>query len=202
MGVEAGDHRDSGGGVNVPGDDWVQAPDGDLGVERSGDGVLRIDRTNGSGDLYLAVAGQRRAHREGKSLGQRDVLQLHVEVIVDLEIFLRWQRFYRGVAVFDGDKADRDKADCKIGWSGRLTRVLPDGSVAQRGEVPSPILGANQMDLGSIGLKASHNDLPVEDERLHLNANAQSFRGEEWSLAKLRVLGYSKIVRHQASCHH
>src|SRR5580658_7616278 len=58
------------------------------------------------------------------------------------------------------------------------------------------------MDLGSFDLKTSHNHLTVEDERLHLNANAQSFSGKEWSLAKLRVFGYSEIVRHQASCQH
>ena len=58
------------------------------------------------------------------------------------------------------------------------------------------------MDLRSIDLKTPHNQLSVEDERLHLNANAQSFRSEEWSLAELRVFGYREIVRHQASCHY
>ena len=57
------------------------------------------------------------------------------------------------------------------------------------------------MDLGSIDLKTPHNQLTVEDERLHLNANAQLFSGEEWSLAELRVFGYGEIVRHQASGH-
>jgi hypothetical protein len=51
--------------------------------------------------------------------------------------------------------------------------------VAQGGEIPSAILGADQMDLGSIDLKTPHNQLTVEDERLDLNANAQSFSGED-----------------------
>ena len=88
MGVEAGDHGDSGGGVDVPGDDGVQVLDGELGVEGGGGGVLRIDRPDGSGDRYLAVAGQRGAHREGKGLGQGEVLQLDVEMVVDLGISL------------------------------------------------------------------------------------------------------------------
>ena len=106
MGVEAGDHGDSGGGVDVTGGDGVQVLDGELGVEVGGGGVLRIDRSDGSGDPNLAVAGQRGAHREGKGLVQREVLQLDVEMVVDLGIFLRGQRFYPGVAVFDGDEAD------------------------------------------------------------------------------------------------
>ena len=92
MGVEAGDHGDSGRGVDVPGGDGVQVLDGDLGVEGGGGGVLRIDRPDGSGDLYLAVAGQRGANREGKGLGQGEVLQLDVEMVVDLGISLHGQR--------------------------------------------------------------------------------------------------------------
>ena len=33
--IEAGDHGDSGRGVDVPRDDGVQVPDGELGIEGS-----------------------------------------------------------------------------------------------------------------------------------------------------------------------
>ena len=72
--------------------------------------------------------------------------------------------------------------------------------MAQGGEVPSAILGEDQMDLGSVNLKTSHNQLAVEDERLHLNAYPQSLSGAEWSLAELRVFGYGEIARNQTSC--
>src|ERR1700733_977723 len=55
------------------------------------------------------------------------------------------------------------------------------------------------MDLRSIDLKTPHNKLLVQDERLHLNANAHLFRGEEGCLAELRVFGDGEIVCHQAS---
>ena len=106
MGVEAGDHGDSGGGVDVPGDDGVQMPDRELGVEGGGGGVLWIDRSDRSGDPYLAVAGQPGANREGKGLGQGEVLQLDVKMVVDLGTSLQRQRFYPCAAVFDGDEAD------------------------------------------------------------------------------------------------
>jgi len=130
VGVEAGDHGDSCRGVEVPGDDGVQVPDGELGVEGGGSGVLRIDRPDGSGDRYLAVTRQRGAHREGKGLGQGEVLQFHVEMVVDLGISFEGQLFYRGAAIFDGDKADGE-----IGYVGRLSGVLRAGLVAQA--VPS-----------------------------------------------------------------
>src|ERR1700722_10578152 len=101
-------------------------------------------------------------------------------MVVDLGISLQGQRFYLGVAVFD-----RDEADGEIEYGGRLSGVPRAGAVAQGGEVPSAILGEDQMDLGGIDLKTLHNQLVVEDEWLHLNANAQSFSGDEWSLAEL-----------------
>ena len=106
MGVEAGDHGDSSRGVDVPGDDGVQVLDGDLGVEGGGGGVLRIDRSDGSGDRHFAVAGQRGANREGKGLCQGEVLQFDVEMVVDLGISLQGQLLYCGASVFDGDDAD------------------------------------------------------------------------------------------------
>jgi hypothetical protein len=106
VGIEATDHRDSSLRVDVPGHDGVQVLDGDLGVEGGGGGVLRIDRSDGSGDRHFGVAGQRGADREGKGLCEGEALQFHVEMVVDLGISLQGQLFDCGVSVFDGDDTD------------------------------------------------------------------------------------------------
>ena len=108
MRVEAGDHGDSGRWVNVPGDDRVEVLNFDLCVEVGKSGVLRIDGPDGSGGLYLAVGGERGTHRKRKGLGQGEVVQPDVEVIVDLEIFLQGQSFHLSAAVFDDDLVDRE----------------------------------------------------------------------------------------------
>jgi len=74
VGVEAGDHGDSRGGVDVSGDDGIEVPDGEPGVEGGGSGVLRIDRPDDSREVHLPVAGQRGADRKGKTVGKGEVV--------------------------------------------------------------------------------------------------------------------------------
>ena len=107
--------------IHIIGSVWGKAPDGpslksavqgiqvldsDLGVEGGGGGVLRIDRSDDSGDRRFAVAGQRGANREGKGLCQGEALQFHVEMVIDLRISLQGQLLDCGVSVFEGDDAD------------------------------------------------------------------------------------------------
>ena len=66
--------------------------------------------------------------------------------------------------------------------------------MTQGGEVPGAVFGADELDLGSVDFKAANDELVVEDERFHLDADAQLPGGEEGSLAELRVFGDGEIV--------
>jgi hypothetical protein len=57
------------------------------------------------------------------------------------------------------------------------------------------------MDLGTVDLDTAHNQLTLEDQRLHLYADVQLPGGEEWRLAEAGVFGDGEIVRDQASGH-